>query len=116
MASLLLHVFNGADNPAEFDVDYYDDDGELAAEPLAGVSRVALSLQGVGVVADTASGGTITWTAAGRIAAYLGAAGLTPGAYPARVRVYDPDHPNGQFITYPNTQNRVTVRVHNGDT
>lgn len=115
MPDVLWTTYLGADNPCELDLEYTDDDGQAAALPLSAVTRVTLLVQGgnagADLLVDSDAGGAISWTAAGRITAQLGAAQLSAGEYPVRVRLYDSAHPNGQFVTYPDTPNRVLLRV-----
>jgi len=99
-------VYNTYDNLVKIKVsDFYR--GVKRPFRFEGATSVQLELPSI---PQTISSG-IDWSIGdGVVEMDLGAAGLTPGTYPARLVVFDPLHPNGQSLVHEDVH-RFQLRV-----
>ena len=114
MAELLLNILKGSNNSFEIYVWEIDENGDRSAMSLSGLTKVHISIKsannGSDVLADSSSGADITWSG-NVITAALGALTIDVGEYVATLKIFDDDHPLGQYLAHPDMKNKLIIRV-----
>lgn len=109
----LIRVFQGADGPNEvLQFRIIDHNGQVIDEPFIGTSHATLEIYGPNIVVDSrVNPEAIDWTlGGGKIELNLGAINVPPGAYRARLKVFNSVFVDGQVLTHEQGPNYLTIQ------
>lgn len=98
------YIYKTADNPVWVTF------GKVGIDsPLAAVTRITVELIQDGQTIDSNTPGLISWNTSGRIELDFRTINAA-GEQDTKMRAYDPDHPNGQVIAHPESDDmRLTL-------